>query len=535
MRTSTRLWGMSLLAALGLTAVACKGSQPAGADEDGGAPGNGDGGRAAGDGEGGGAGQVASTPSTECLSPELDSASGIERCQTENGSSYSHRKHVGMGCHYEPPEGAGGAAGQGQGGAGGQSVPSDAGGERGFGVGECDAAACPGLYPYCEASVFDMERCAEGCLTDDDCPAGNVCSCPVVRLPGEDRPGQCVVATCVTDADCAPGLSCVVEYDDCPSGFESESLTFRCQTPRDQCLVAADCAEQGAICTYVSDLSRRICYVPEGVCGRPLLIDGKPRLATATPRPDWAAPTDPMPDVARLTTDERRLLAEHYTQMGLMEHASIAAFARFSLQLLSLGAPPRLVEACTTAIADETRHTRLCFELASHYAGTKLGPTALAIDGCLESAELERILELVIAEGCVGETVAALEAAEAAAQALDPALQQVLRRIADDERRHAELAFHFVGWALTQRPALADLVERVFSGCTQTPENVAVAETSGWSQRVLAHGLLSRRQRAELRDGALRDVVRPCAGALLAVSRTAAATGRSLSPALARR
>ncbi|HEY6080394.1 MAG TPA: ferritin-like domain-containing protein, partial [Polyangiaceae bacterium] len=133
---------------------------------------------------------------------------------------------------------------------------------------------------------------------------------------------------------------------------------------------------------------------------------------------------------------------------GRMEHASIAAFARFSLQLLSLGAPPELVDSCTQALADETAHTKLCFRIASAYAGRALGPGPLDIQRSLEQSSLAQIVELVIAEGCFGETSAALDALEAAQNASDPVIAASYARIATDEQRHAELAFRFVRWAL---------------------------------------------------------------------------------------
>jgi hypothetical protein len=133
-----------------------------------------------------------------------------------------------------------------------------------------------------------------------------------------------------------------------------------------------------------------------------------------------------------------------------MEHASIAAFARFNLQLLSLGAPSDLVIACNRALADETRHAQLCFGLASHYAGKSLGPARLDIQHCFEDNSLEAVMNLVLVEGCIGETVAALEALEGADSATDPVVRDVLQRIAQDEQAHAELAFKFMRWALTQ-------------------------------------------------------------------------------------
>ena len=39
----------------------------------------------------------------------------------------------------------------------------------------------------------------------------------------------------------------------------------------------------------------------------------------------------------------RRRLAELWSQDALLEHASIASFSRFALQLLAVAAPPALV------------------------------------------------------------------------------------------------------------------------------------------------------------------------------------------------
>jgi hypothetical protein len=98
----------------------------------------------------------------------------------------------------------------------------------------------------------------------------------------------------------------------------------------------------------------------------------------------------------------------------------------------------------------ETAHTKLCFQLASAYAGRALGPGPLDIDGSLTVTSLEAIVDLVLAEGCIGETSAALEALESADAASDPIIRAAYARIAADEQRHAELAFRFVRWALEQ-------------------------------------------------------------------------------------
>src|SRR5688572_9590040 len=96
--------------------------------------------------------------------------------------------------------------------------------------------------------------------------------------------------------------------------------------------------------------------------GRPLLVRQHARLPPATARGDWLERTTPRLD--HLSFGERTQLAAHWTKLGQMAHASIAAFARFSLQLLALGAPSDLVEPCTQALADANAHTKRCFGIA---------------------------------------------------------------------------------------------------------------------------------------------------------------------------
>ncbi len=63
--------------------------------------------------------------------------------------------------------------------------------------------------------------------------------------------------------------------------------------------------------------------------------------------------------------ERRERLAIASTRVGLMEHASIVAFARFPLQLLLLAAPVDLLRAAQRAMTDEMRHTQTVFAFAS--------------------------------------------------------------------------------------------------------------------------------------------------------------------------
>jgi hypothetical protein len=87
-----------------------------------------------------------------------------------------------------------------------------------------------------------------------------------------------------------------------------------------------------------------------------------------------------------------------------MEHASVAAFARFVLELLSAGAPLELVEGAGDAMRDELRHTQICFGLASAYAGAPIGPGPLDTTGALEPVSFEaRLTTRVSGSVCRGD------------------------------------------------------------------------------------------------------------------------------------
>src|SRR5262249_38820263 len=151
----------------------------------------------------------------------------------------------------------------------------------------------------------------------------------------------------------------------------------------------------------------RVCAPATCAEGRPFLVGAEARVAETGCRSDWMA-TGPSPNAARLTAAERAELATAWTEVALMEHASIAAFARFTMHLLAVGAPASLVERSNAALADETLHAKLAFAIASAYAGRAIGPGPLDIVGALSQSSFRDILVTTIREGCIGETIAAV-------------------------------------------------------------------------------------------------------------------------------
>ncbi len=280
------------------------------------------------------------------------------------------------------------------------------------------------------------------------------------------------------------------------------------------------------------------CYVISSITcdGRPLLVDGAPLASGLTQRCDWAfgrlAGDLGMTTLELPTQDDwralelrskglpeaaRRAIVEHWTRAAQMEHASVAAFSRFSLQLLAVGAPPSLIEDAHRAALDEIKHAELCFSVATTYAGHSIGPGPLPVDErVLTGWDLQSVAVGTVEEGCVGETIAALEAEAATALAEDDAVRAVHLRIYADEARHAELAWRFVRWAAELggaplRAALREAFERTIARFQGAAPLATIHD-----QRLAAHGILSERQKQTLRVQIVNEVIRPALAELLA-------------------
>jgi hypothetical protein len=267
----------------------------------------------------------------------------------------------------------------------------------------------------------------------------------------------------------------------------------------------------------------RCCYTHcmEACCGRPLWVNGAARVAPPALRNDWharpfgSALLGPAPPEAAL----RSRLAAAYLKDALLEHASIASFTRFTLELLAIAAPAELVLESQRAAADEVEHARLCFAMAASFAAVDLGPGALDLNGLDSRTTLHEITAAVVREGCLGETISAAVASEQASLAADPALRAALQRIAADEQRHAELAWRFVAWALaTGGESARRTVERTFAEELASQGETAAAEPCSANDLLLWHraGRLSAAETLALAATVRREVITPALHALLA-------------------
>jgi len=254
--------------------------------------------------------------------------------------------------------------------------------------------------------------------------------------------------------------------------------------------------------------------------GRPFTVLGEARTAALAPRNDWAA------NLALLQSREhgvvdaatRRALADAFAKSALFEHASVASFARFTLDLLSMGAPAPLLYEAQRAMADEIRHAELCFALSARYGGSPVGPAALACE-MTAPRTAEQMLAEVVAEGCIGETIASLLAARARDQASDPVVRVALTEIAADEARHAELSWRTIAWALAlERPSWRLAIEAAFAA-TLISAPVLVESRDVPPEVWRAHGQLSQPETSEVVMAAREHVIEACARALLTTAR----------------
>jgi hypothetical protein len=371
----------------------------------------------------------------------------------------------------------------------GDGDPDSGDGDPGDGDGDpdkLDVAQEPDLPPLgdCTVTLTDASALDE----HPECPIvldDGVCWSSLYWGCTELEPGQTCARACVDG-------NCIADWTNCAGDTVYE-------IPSEFC---GPYEIDGQCCTLAK------IYEGCGSDGRPFVIAGVARQARLH------ANTSNRERSPALSEALRERLAAHWAAVARAEHASIASFAQFGARLLALGAPPTLVRAALAAADDEVRHAELALARASQYAQTALEFGALDTSGAGNPREsLADTVLACVREGCIGETLAALELETLADACDDPELAASLRAIADDEARHAALAWQFVQWALAREPGLAKRVAALFeslAGPEAQPEPLDAHER----ELLRAHGCLPADERRQLERAGLRELVQPCAHAL---------------------
>jgi hypothetical protein len=195
-------------------------------------------------------------------------------------------------------------------------------------------------------------------------------------------------------------------------------------------------------------------------------------------------------------------LAAYFGECAHLEAASIVAFERMRAELRAHGAPRTLVRLARRAARDEARHARVTRVFAKRFGASRAprpvvswpGPRPL-VEMAVENA----------AEGVVRETFGAAMALWQARHACDSEVRCAMRRIAEDECRHADLSWRVSRWL--QRKLTSVEKERVARAIHETIEalRTEIASSPARSLREVT-GLPDARQARALFALLERDV-----------------------------
>jgi hypothetical protein len=149
-------------------------------------------------------------------------------------------------------------------------------------------------------------------------------------------------------------------------------------------------------------------------------------------------------------------LADQWRENGKTEHASVAAFARLTLDLIALGAPPVLITSSNQDALDEIRHAEICFSLARALDGKSVSPSPFPQAQRVAGLPRSRTLALAqlavdsLIDGALHEGVSARIIAKLAQRCEVAGIRVALKEIAADEGRHAAHGWAVVGWCLDE-------------------------------------------------------------------------------------
>jgi hypothetical protein len=186
--------------------------------------------------------------------------------------------------------------------------------------------------------------------------------------------------------------------------------------------------------------------------GRQLRKNGKVLLPPLSPNGAWAE----LPLEGAIPADVRAAVAARWRENGRTEHASVAAFARLTMDLMALGAPPELIYSANRDARDEIRHAELCFSLAKALDGEEGGPGPFPEAQTARHLPSNRTLALAklavdsLIDGALHEGLSARIIAQLAKRCEAPAIRALLLELAADEGRHSAHGWDVVEWCLAE-------------------------------------------------------------------------------------
>ncbi len=233
--------------------------------------------------------------------------------------------------------------------------------------------------------------------------------------------------SCALPPNVVPRSDCYFELNDCPALCPGVYF-FNCHAYGNWCVDGSVLADEAGI--------------PQGdgavVTEDPVIVECQACPNGAGRRPQGLR----YPHIRARTA-----LGRYFAEIAYLEHASVFAFRMLRRDLAYARAPRSLLTACSRAARDEIRHARTTRAIARRHCAT---PFKMEIERASRARSLEEIAIENAIEGCVNETYGALVATWQSAHAEDPAIAEAFAAIAEDETRHAALAWRLARWLETR-------------------------------------------------------------------------------------
>lgn len=327
----------------------------------------------------------------------------------------------------------------------------------------------------------------------------------VVPDPNVPRPVPYMTPSCPSGTFCTPpepsGARAPAPYEACAAVVPAAS---RWSPPKNAAVTFQDklTARERA---SAPDRAQVCCYEWYQPCpgGRTLRDVNEGLVAETTPVEGWC-------DEFAADDAPNAQLAEAWAREAAYEHASVASFNLAAIDWMGLGAPAKFIEGAQRAALDEIAHARALYTLASSHGGHALGPGPLPLPARPSAPSFARVTAETFLDACVNECIAAAMAAERARLARDADVRAALSGIAEDEERHAELAWSMLAWLVANG---GDEARAALENALRTLDALPDVEPGPDAPD---QGFLSMERRRELRDRVVEEIVRPCVRALAA-------------------
>ena len=221
-------------------------------------------------------------------------------------------------------------------------------------------------------------------------------------------------------------------------------------------------------CCYTATY-REVRDEPECVVGRPLMEDGIAKVADVSVSRSLSKTKNPwtegtfvhcIDEGQSLTDSQKEISGQFYLTIARYEHASIASFQKFTLDLMRFGAPPHLLDRAQQATRDEIRHAKMAFSIAQDLLQKDVQPSQLDYTPSL-CTDIHEFARTTLEEGAIGETLAVLLASEQLRVATDSSIQSFFKQVVEDEAQHAELAWETLRWCLQQDQSVRQVLEEL--------------------------------------------------------------------------